>query len=107
MTDPSKRQTDLEHAQHEMEEEASRLTAGPGMVGTKSQTAGGGAGIVLGGGIGLVIGLIVGLVFFEGALGILASIAAFAFAGGTTGVLIGGTVPARRKVEGSATDADV
>ena len=107
MTERASRQADLQRAEHEMEEEAAKLTAGPGMIGTKTQTAGGGAGIVLGGGLGIVIGLLVGLLFFDGAVGVLASVAAFAFAGGTVGVLVGGFVPTRKKLEGSPTDADV
>jgi hypothetical protein len=107
MSDQTSRQADLQHAEREMEEEAAKLTAGPGMVGTKSQTVGGGAGIVAGGAIGILIGLLVGFAFFDGATGVLASVAAFAFAGGTVGVLVGGFVPTRRKLEDSSTDADV
>jgi uncharacterized membrane protein len=101
------READLRHAEAEMEEEAARITAGPGMIATKSQTRGGAAGIVGGGFIGIVLGLIIGFIFFDGAGGILVSAACGAFAGGTVGVLVGGIVPTRDNVGESSHDADV
>jgi hypothetical protein len=92
-------------AREEMADELEGVVAAPGIVASKSQTQGGAAGLVGFGFIGLVLGVILGLVAFGGSLqAVIISGVAFAFAGGTAGVLIGGFVTPRQKLEGTEAD---
>lgn len=75
----------------EMHEEGDGVVVGPGVVTTKSQAKGGLAGITLGGFLGVVIGAILGALIFGGLFGIVITAVCFAFAGGTIGVLLGGS----------------
>ena len=75
----------------EMAQEGDGAVVGPGLVATKSQSKGGLAGIALGGFLGAIAGAILGAFIFGGIFGIVISAICFAFAGGTIGVLLGGT----------------
>jgi hypothetical protein len=93
-------------ARHEMAEELEGAVAGPGVVASKSQTQGGAGGLLLFGFVGLVLGVILGLIAFGGSTqAVIISAVAFAFAGGTAGVLIGGFVAPRKKLEGTEADS--
>lgn len=91
-------------AQQELEREAEGFTGGPGVVASKSQARGSLAGIVGGAILGAILGLIVGLIFFDGALGTIISVVAFAVGGATFGGVSGGYVRPRQKLD--ATEAD-
>lgn len=94
-------------ARQEMADEMEGAVVAPGVVTSKSQTQGGAAGMLGLGFIGLILGLILGLVAFGGSLqAVVVSAVAFAFAGGTAGVLIGGFVAPRKKLEEGDTAAD-
>lgn len=92
-------------ARQEMADELEGVVAAPGVVASKSQTQGGGAGLLGFGFIGLVLGVILGLIAFGGSMqAVIISGVAFAFAGGTAGVLIGGFVAPRKKLDGTEAD---
>lgn len=91
-------------AQRELEEEAEHLTGGPGVVASKTQARGSIAGVGAGVVIGAILGLIVGFLFFQGTLGIMISVIAFATGGATFGGLAGGSFAPRKKLEGSEAD---
>ena len=74
-----------------MAQEGDGAVVGPGVVATKSQAKGGAAGIFLGGLGGAVVGAILGALIFGGTFGIVVTAVCLAFAGGTIGVLLGGT----------------
>lgn len=98
---------DRVEARQDMADELEGAVVGPSVVTSKSQTQGGAAGMLGLGFIGLVLGVILGLVAFGGSgQAVLISGIAFAFAGGTAGVLIGGFVAPRKKLENSDTAAD-
>ena len=84
--------------QREMNEEGDGVLVGPGVVTTKSQTKGGLAGITLGGFLGAVVGALLGALIFGGMMGIIITAVACAFAGGTIGVLLGGTFASEKNV---------
>ena len=88
----------------ELEEEAEGLTGGPGVIASKSQARGAAGGVALGAVGGAILGLVIGLLFFEGALGIVISVVAFAVGGATFGGLAGGSFRPRQKLEGSEAD---
>lgn len=98
MTDPRSR------AKRELEEEAEGFTGGPGITASKTQARGATAGIGVGTVIGALIGLVVGVLFFEGALGIVISVVAFAVGGATFGGVAGGSFRPRQKLDGSEAD---
>ena len=92
-------------ARQEMADELEGVVAAPGVVASKSQTQGGGGGLLLFGFIGLVLGVLLGLVAFGGSTqAVVISAVAFAFAGGTAGMLIGGFTAPRKKLEGTEAD---
>ncbi|MDP9067608.1 MAG: hypothetical protein M3N53_04545 [Actinomycetota bacterium] len=91
-------------AQRELEEEAEHLTGGPGVVASKTQARGSLAGLVGGLVVGAILGAIVGVLFFQGTLGIVISVIAFATGGATFGGLAGGSFAPRKKLEGSEAD---
>ncbi|MDQ3915732.1 MAG: hypothetical protein M3323_10465 [Actinomycetota bacterium] len=94
-------------ARQEMADEMEGAVAGPGVVTSKSQAQGGAAGMLGFGFIGLVLGVILGLVAFGGsARAVIISGVSFAFAGGTAGLLIGGFVTPREKLDEGSTAAD-
>ena len=95
---------DRERAQQELRDEAEGMAAGPGVVASKSQTSGAIGGVILGGVLGAIVGLMVGLIFFEGAVGIVISVIAFALAGAIGFGVSGGFVRPRQKLEGSEAD---
>lgn len=90
--------------QRDLEREAEGFTGGPGVVASKSQAHGSLGGIAGGAIIGAVLGLIVGLIFFDGMLGVLISLIAFAVGGATFGGVAGGFVKPRQELEGSEAD---
>lgn len=90
--------------QRELEREANGFTGGPGVVASKSQARGSLGGIAGGIIVGAIIGLIVGLLFFDGTLGIIITVIAFAVGGATFGGVAGGFVRPRQKLEGSEAD---
>ncbi len=97
---------DRAEARRRMREEAESLTAGPGVVASKSQARGSLAGIVAGTVAGAVLGLIVALIAFsETGRAIVISVLAFAVAGATFGGVAGGFVKPRRKLQHTDTDA--
>ncbi len=98
MADPRARR------KRELEEEAEGFTGGPGVAASKTQARGAVGGIGLGTVAGGIVGLLVGLLFFEGALGIVISVVAFAVGGATFGGLAGGSFRPRQKLEGSEAD---
>lgn len=85
-------------SRQEAHEEGDGVLVGPGVVTTKSQAKGGLAGITLGGFLGAVIGAILGALIFGGIFGIVITAICFAFAGGTIGVLLGGTFASEKNV---------
>ncbi len=92
-------------ARQEMADEMEGVVAAPGVVASKSQSRGGAAGLVGFGFVGLVLGIILGLVAFDGTLQtVIISGVAFAFAGGTAGVMIGAFVAPREKLDGTEAD---
>jgi hypothetical protein len=92
-------------ARQEMADELEGAVAGVGVVASKSQAQGGAAGLVGFGFIGLVLGIILGLVAFGGSLQtVIISGVAFAFAGGTAGMLIGGFVASDENLDGTEAD---
>lgn len=98
MADPRAR------GKRELEEEAEGFTGGPGIAASKTQARGALGGIGIGALAGAVIGLLVGLLFFQGALGIVISVIAFAVAGATFGGIVGGSFRPRHKLDGSEAD---
>lgn len=94
-------------ARQEMADEMEGAVVAPGVVASKSQAQGGGAGMLGLGFVGLVLGVLLGFIAFGGSTqAVIISGIAFAFAGGTAGVLIGGFVTPRKKLENSSTAAD-
>ena len=94
-------------ARQEMADELEGAVAAPGVVASKSQTQGGAAGMLGLGFVGLVLGVLLGLIAFGGSTqAVIISGIAFAFAGGTAGMLIGGFTAPRKKLEGSGSAAD-
>ncbi len=92
-------------ARQEMADELEGVVAAPGVVASKSQTQGGLGGMLGLGFVGLVVGALLGLLVFGGApQAIIISAIAFAFAGGTAGVLIGGFVAPRKKLPNAGAD---
>lgn len=98
MADPKAR------GKRELEEEAEGFTGGPGVAASKSQARGAVGGIGLGTVAGAIIGLLVGVLFFNGALGIVISVVAFAVGGATFGGVAGGFFRPRHKLEGTEAD---
>ena len=90
-------------SQHEMEQEGRAITAGPGVVGTKSQMQGAGIGLFLGALAGGVVGLIAGLLLFEGGA-VIITLVVGAVAGLVFGFTAGGFLGPVKKLDG--TDAD-
>ncbi|MDQ3958311.1 MAG: hypothetical protein M3273_08335 [Actinomycetota bacterium] len=96
---------DKAEARQEMADELEGVVAAPGVVASKSQAQGGAAGLVGFGAVGLVLGAILGLAVFGGSTqAVIISAVAFAFAGGTAGVLIGGFVTPRKKLDNAEAD---
>ena len=94
-------------ARQEMADEMEGAVVAPGVVASKSQTQGGGGGLLGLGFAGLVLGALLGLIAFGGsAQAVIISAVAFAFAGGTAGMLIGGFTAPRKKLENSDSAAD-
>lgn len=92
-------------ARQEMADELEGVVAAPGVVASKSQTQGGLGGLVGLGFVGLVLGIVLGLVAFGGSTqAVIISGVAFAFAGGTAGVLIGGFMAPRKKLPDGEAD---
>jgi hypothetical protein len=92
-------------ARQEMADELEGVVAAPGVVASKSQTQGGLGGMLGLGFIGLVVGALLGLIVFGGSpQAVIISAVAFAFAGGTAGVLIGGFVAPRKKLPDAEAD---
>ena len=92
-------------ARQEMADELEGVVAAPGVVASKSQTQGGLGGLVGLGFVGLVLGIVLGLVAFGGSTqAVIISGVAFAFAGGTAGVLIGGFTAPRKKLPDAEAD---
>lgn len=100
MSDPEARA----RGQRELEQEAEGFTGGPGVVASKTQARGGLGGIVAGTIVGAILGLIVGVLFFEGTLGIVIAVVAFAVGGATFGGVAGGSFAPRKKLDGSEAD---
>ena len=89
---------DKAQARQEMADELEGVVAGAGVVASKSQAQGGAGGLLGLGFVGLVVGVLLGwLVFGGSAQAIVISAVAFAFAGGTAGLLIGGIVAPDKK----------
>lgn len=96
---------DKTQARQEMADELEGVVAAPGVVASKSQTQGGLGGMLGLGFVGLVVGALLGLIVFGGsAQAVIISAVAFAFAGGTAGVLIGGFVAPRKKLPDAQAD---
>lgn len=96
---------DKAQARQEMADELEGVVAAPGVVASKSQTQGGLGGMLGLGFIGLVVGALLGLVAFGGsARAVVISAIAFAFAGGTAGMLVGGFVTPRKKLPDAEAD---
>jgi hypothetical protein len=96
---------DKAEARHEMADELEGLVAGAGVVASKSQTKGGLGGLFGLGFVGLVVGVLLGwLVFGGSAQAIVISGVAFAFAGGTAGVMIGGFLAPDKKLPHAEAD---
>ena len=92
-------------ARQEMADEMEGAVVAPGVVTSKSQTQGGGLGMVGLGFVGLVVGVLLGVLVFGGSTqAVIISAVAFAFAGGTAGALIGGFVAPRQKLDGTEAD---
>lgn len=91
-------------AKRNLEEEAEGFTGGPGVVASKTQARGAAGGIGIGTVLGALLGLVIGLLFFEGALGIIIAVVAFAVGGATFGGMAGGAFRPRQKLEGSEAD---
>jgi hypothetical protein len=88
----------------EMQKEADSITAGPGVLATKSQARGGLIGVLAGAFVGAIVGVVIGLLAFEGAVGVVVATIAFAAAGATAGGVAGGFVGPRRRL--GSTEAD-
>jgi hypothetical protein len=96
---------DKAQARQDMADELEGAVAAPGVVATKSQTQGGLGGMFGLGFVGLLVGALLGFIVFSGApQAIVISAIAFAFAGGTAGVLIGGFVAPRKKLPDAGAD---
>lgn len=92
-------------ARQEMADELEGVVAAPGVVASKSQTQGGLGGMLGFGFVGLVVGALLGWTVFGGETStVIISAIAFAFAGGTAGVLIGGFVAPRKKLPNAGAD---
>ncbi|HEX2058075.1 MAG TPA: hypothetical protein VHI71_06870 [Actinomycetota bacterium] len=92
-------------ARKEMADELEGVVAAPGVVASKSQTQGGAGGLLGLGFVGLIVGVVLGLIVFGGSTqAVIISAVAFAFAGGTAGVLIGGFVTPRKKLPEAQAD---
>ena len=92
-------------ARQEMADELEGVVAAPGVVASKSQTQGGLGGMLGLGLVGLVLGALLGWIVFGGSTqAIVISAIAFAFAGGTAGVLIGGFMAPRKKLPDAEAD---
>lgn len=96
---------DKAQARHEMADELEGTVAAPGVVASKSQTQGGLGGLLGLGFVGLLVGALLGWIVFGGSTqAIVISAIAFAFAGGTAGVMIGGFVTPRKKLPDGEAD---
>ena len=84
-------------------EAADHLTAGPGLVATKSQARGASGGILIGAIVGAVIGLVVGLVVQGPAVWIAPIV--FAVGGAVASGVFGGFYKSQETREQSPTDA--
>ena len=95
---------DKAQARHEMADELEGVVAAPGIMASKSQAQGGLGGLLGLGSVGLVVGVLLGWLVFGGSTPtIVISAVAFAFAGGTAGLLIGGyTTPDRKHPDAGA-----
>ena len=92
-------------ARQEMADEIEGVVAAPGVVASKSQTQGGLGGMLGLGLVGFLVGALLGWIVFGGSTqAIVISAVAFAFAGGTAGVLIGGFVTPRKKLPDAGAD---
>lgn len=96
---------DKAEARQEMADEMEGVVAAPGVVASKSQTQGGLGGMLGLGFVGLLVGALLGLLVFGGTTqAVVISAIAFAFAGGTAGALIGGSVAPRKKLPDAGAD---
>ncbi|MDQ3951354.1 MAG: hypothetical protein M3279_00095 [Actinomycetota bacterium] len=96
---------DKSEARKEMADELEGVVAAPGVVASKSQTQGGASGLLGLGFVGLVVGALLGWLVFGGSTqAVIISAVAFAFAGGTAGVVIGGFVTPRKKLPDAQAD---
>ncbi|HEX2195849.1 MAG TPA: hypothetical protein VHJ76_02895 [Actinomycetota bacterium] len=96
---------DKSEARKEMADELEGVVAAPGVVASKSQTQGGAGGMLGLGFVGLLVGALLGWLVFGGSpQAVIVSAIAFAFAGGTAGMLIGGFVAPRKKLPDAEAD---
>lgn len=95
---------DGDRAKRELEQEAEGFAGGPGVAASKTQARGAVGGVGIGAVVGAVLGLIVGFLFFNGTLGIVISVIAFAVGGATFGGVAGGSFKPRQKLDGSEAD---
>jgi outer membrane lipoprotein SlyB len=96
---------DKTQARQEMADELEGVVAAPGVVASKSQTQGGLGGMLGLGFVGLVVGALLGLLVFGGSgRAVAISAVAFAVAGGTAGMLIGGFTAPRKKLPNAGAD---
>ncbi len=96
---------DKSEARKEMADELEGAVAAPGVVASKSQARGGAGGLLGFGFVGLIVGALLGWLAFGGSTqAVIISAVAFAFAGGTAGVLIGGFVAPRKKLPDAQAD---
>lgn len=96
---------DKAEARQEMADELEGVVAAPGVVASKSQTQGGFGGLLGLGFVGLVVGIVLGLIVFGGSTqAVIISAVAFAFAGGTAGMMIGGFAAPRKKLPDAGAD---
>ena len=96
---------DKAEARQEMANELEGVVAAPGVVASKSQAQGGLGGLFGLGFVGLVVGALIGWIAFGGSTqAIVIGAIAFAFAGGTAGVLIGGFTAPRKKLPDAGAD---
>ena len=96
---------DKAQARQEMADELEGVVAAPGVVASKSQTQGGLGGMVGLGFVGLLVGALLGWLVFGGSTqAVVISAVAFAVAGGTAGMMIGGFTAPRKKLPDAGAD---
>lgn len=97
--------TESEGTRRSMEDEGEGLVLGPGVLATRSQARGTGAGFLLGLFAGALFGLVAGIVIFQGRTGaIVITIVAFAVAGVVAGHLVGAIVQSKQVAETESAD---